>query len=697
MNTSGVCGASGSFLLFGGFAGVMWVFLRAVSLHLQICWQAVVGRNFMLVSQAAGWGLPIIALIVALLFSGVSFRFGATCHINHENSLATFWIPLLVFAGLTVIIQFATFGYCIKVYLASLADNSASTEGSSLPQYAPSARTMTPRQAYRRVRRVIALQWRGITIVLIIICDVIFFSVIFVFQDVTVQAVREDKSIAQPWIICLATNNGDKNKCLHLAKSMVVNEATITAVLILLAINGIWLLFLLGRWSMVTGWVDLFRSFRGDSKKEFVSVDARQDVKKDTLICFLLLGGYVHYLWRAEATINVPWVPDPASRLFAQTPLAPLPVDADITTYQLPLRTKGRNVVDRTGRRFKLLSVNWYGASDELFVPGGLDVRHRRDIAATIRALGFNSVRMPYADEIVVANPVIDSRLLAANPDLQARQGIRALDVLEAVTNALTDAGLAVILNNHITHATWCCGADPCDAAWSNDHLGPLCRVRQSEEDWIRNWETVMLRFVGNPLVIGADLRNEVRGLWGTMPWSTWAAAAERAGNRLLKMNPNWLIIVGGTESGNDLRGVASRPVVLSVPDRVVYSAHVYAWSGWGSLEGRFSKRGYASFVHTMRENWAYLVEGDRAPVWVGEFGAPAKPSMGDANYWQNLLRYLKVIDADFGYWAINPRKPKNNTKETYALVEDDWVTPVLDYRMKDMSEIMNAGEPETE
>ncbi|CRK32002.1 hypothetical protein BN1708_005639, partial [Verticillium longisporum] len=406
-------------------------------------------------------------------------------------------------------------------------------------------------------------------------------------------------------------------------------------------------------------------------------------------ISLLLIGAYIHYLWRAETTINVPWVPDPASRLFAEVPLTPLPAKDDITTYQLPLATRGRNIVDAKGRRFKLLSVNWYGASDELFVPGGLDIRHRRDIAATIRALGFNSVRLPYADEIVTANPVVDARVVAANPDLA---GKRALDVFEAVTTALTDVGLAVVVNNHITHATWCCGADPCDAGWANDHLGPLCRVRQTEEGWIRNWEAVMARFVANPLVIGADLRNEVRGVWGTMPWSKWAAAAERAGNRLLKMNPDWLIVVGGTESGNDLRGVAERPVRLDVPDRVVYSAHVYAWSGWGSLEGRFAKRGYASFVHAMRENWGYLVEGDRAPVWVGEFGAPRDPSMGDANYWQNLVRYLKVVDADFGYWAINPRKPKANTTETYALVEDDWKTPVLDYRMKDMAEMMKQG-----
>ncbi|KAG7132291.1 Endoglucanase like protein [Verticillium longisporum] len=393
------------------------------------------------------------------------------------------------------------------------------------------------------------------------------------------------------------------------------------------------------------------------------------------VMSLLLIGAYIHHLWRAETTINVPWVPDPASRLFAEVPLTPLPAKDDITTYQLPLATRGRNIVDTEGRRFKLLSVNWYGASDELFVPGGLDIRHRRDIAATIRALGFNSVRLPYADEIVTANPVVDARVVAANPDLADK---RALDVLEAVTTALTDAGLAVVVNNHITHATWCCGADPCDAGWANDHLGPLCRVRQTEEGWIRNWEAVMARFVDNPLVIGADLRNEVRGVWGTMPWS--------------RMNPDWLIVVGGTESGNDLRGVAERPVRLDVPGRVVYSAHVYAWSGWGSLEGRFAKRGYASFVHAMRENWGYLVEGDRAPVWVGEFGAPRDPSMGDANYWQNLVRYLKVVDADFGYWAINPRKPKANTTETYALVEDDWKTPLLDYRMKDMAEMMKQG-----
>ncbi|KAK9770630.1 hypothetical protein SCAR479_12706 [Seiridium cardinale] len=407
------------------------------------------------------------------------------------------------------------------------------------------------------------------------------------------------------------------------------------------------------------------------------------------LVSLLVLGGYFHYLWKAEGALNTPWVPDPGARLFAQRALPPPIAENSISTYALPLSTQGRDVVDTHGRRFKLASVNWYGASDELLIPGGLDVQHRSVIAQTIRRLGFNSVRLPYSDEMVMLNPHVLPHVLTANPDLV---GLRALDVLEACITALTDEGIAVIVNNHITTATWCCGADPCDAGWANDHLGPICKISQSEEEWIQHWETVMERFVDNPFVIGADLRNEVRGVWGTMPWDKWATAAEKCGNRLLNMNRDWLMIVGGTESGNDLTGVARRPVKLDVANRVVYSAHVYAWSGWGSSEGRYSKRSYASFIRAMRRNWGYIVEGDTAPVWVGEFGAPHQPSQGDANYWGNLLRYLKSIDADFGYWAVNPRKPKDNALETYSLVQDDWTTPILDYRMRDMTELIAGG-----
>ena len=183
------------------------------------------------------------------------------------------------------------------------------------------------------------------------------------------------------------------------------------------------------------------------------------------------------------------------------------PPDDGRELFRPPLRTEGRHVVDALGKRFKLASVNWYGASDEHYIPGGLDVRHRSQIARMIRQMGFNSVRLPYSDELVLTNPQIPATRLSANEDLVGRS---ALQVFEAVVNALTDAGLAVIINNHITQSTWCCGANPCDAAWYNDYLGSVCRVWQSEEQWMENWQTVMAPFVNNSRVIGADLRNEV-------------------------------------------------------------------------------------------------------------------------------------------------------------------------------------------
>jgi endoglucanase len=386
---------------------------------------------------------------------------------------------------------------------------------------------------------------------------------------------------------------------------------------------------------------------------------------------------YLLRRWEGDEIVDT-FVPPPATTHF--------PDYIKTKTYFPPFHTQGRNIIDAEDQVVKLASVNWYGASDELFIPGGLDVQHRDDIVKAIRRMGFNSVRLPYSDEMVVSNPLIPSDLLVANQDLI---GLDALAIYAAVVTSLTDAGIFVIPNNHITHATWCCGINPCDSGWRNDYLGPVCRVAQTEEQWANNWVTVMAPYVENPWVIGADLRNEPRGVWGTMRWATWAAAAEYAGNRLLQLNKDWLIIVEGTSSSNDLASVATRPVILEIPSRVVYSSHVYSWSGWGSLGGMYGKRTYESFVESMQENWAYLLDEELAPVWVGEFGAPHQMSKNDKNYWDHLLKFLKSVDADFAYWAINPRKPHDNEEETYGLLEDDWKTPIWDYRTKDIVELI--------
>ncbi|EAQ93628.1 hypothetical protein CHGG_01863 [Chaetomium globosum CBS 148.51] len=343
------------------------------------------------------------------------------------------------------------------------------------------------------------------------------------------------------------------------------------------------------------------------------------------------LGALLVYLYRAESRLRLPWVPDAEARLFAQRPLPPPLDDTFLSSpnYTLPLRTRGRDVIDARGRRFKLASVNWYGASDELFVPGGLDVKHRDEIARMVRVLGFNSVRLPYADELVLRNPVVAPHLLAANPDLVGR---RAMDVLEAVVDALTRAGIAVIVNNHITSATWCCGADPCDAGWANDHLpSMMCRVRQTEEEWIEHWEEVMRRFVGNPL--GGGRRPSQRGARRvvTMKCEPLATAVERAGIRLLKMTPDWLIIVRRNRVAErpHRRGGAGPSCSTCRTASSTRPTSICGAAGAASAAVTPSAH-YPSFVQSMQQEIGPTCSrGDIAPVWVGKFGAPPKPRPG--------------------------------------------------------------------
>ncbi|KAK4504908.1 hypothetical protein PRZ48_002871 [Zasmidium cellare] len=381
-------------------------------------------------------------------------------------------------------------------------------------------------------------------------------------------------------------------------------------------------------------------------------------------------------------------------------------ITEDKLDWAPPLRTAGRHIVDANGERVKLASINWYGASDIFFVPGGLDFRHRDEIAATIKRMGFNSVRFPYSDQMVIENPIVPPEVISANLDLldgyelnhdslkrsDELQGPRALDVFNACVKSMTDIGLAVIPNNHITNAHWCDGKNLCDSSWKNDHYGPICKIKQTTETWIDHWKIIMEPFIDNPLVIGADLRNEPRGLWGTMTWNMWATAAEKASEALLAMQPNWLMFVEGISSANDCSGARTRPVKLSVPDRVVYSSHVYAWSGWSTLVP-YGKRPYPSFALDMDKNWAFLLRGNTAPVWVGEFGAPHGASDSDHHYWDNLMKILEETDADWGYWALNPRKPEGYDNETYGLLRDDWETVVEDYRFADLTSIMKPRE----
>ena len=96
----------------------------------------------------------------------------------------------MALAGAAGVLQLMTLVYCANVYLKNMWSDSpteSSTNGSvsghGLPSYQASVRTQTARAVYRRLKKVLWLQWRGICIVTIILVDVVFFTIVFVKLD----------------------------------------------------------------------------------------------------------------------------------------------------------------------------------------------------------------------------------------------------------------------------------------------------------------------------------------------------------------------------------------------------------------------------------------------------------------------------------------------------------------------------------
>jgi hypothetical protein len=135
---------------------------------------------------------------------------------------------------------------------------------------------VSAKAAYRRVRKVIVLQWRGIMVVVILITTATYFAVVFLQLDNASVSTQRDPTLVLPWATCLFLNGGDKNKCLDQVSAIILGEPSVATCLYLIAFLGVWCVLFLGRWSMVGAWWDLICSpFRSDSDN-WVSADARR-------------------------------------------------------------------------------------------------------------------------------------------------------------------------------------------------------------------------------------------------------------------------------------------------------------------------------------------------------------------------------------------------------------------------------------
>ena len=330
-----------------------------------------------------------------------------------------------------------------------------------------------------------------------------------------------------------------------------------------------------------------------------------------------------------------------------------------------PLHTSGHQMLDSAGHVVRLTSVNWYGFDEKEFIAGGLDHAPLETIVAQIRAIGVNSVRLPWANETLERNPLVADYAVKANPEFR---GKHALDVLDAIIAALARAHIMVILDNHMSQADWCCSETDGNGLWYN--------AEYSEEKWLADWQTIVRRYKNQPWVVGVDLRNELRNgaRWGgNDPRLDWHAAAERGGNAVLGVNPNLLVMVESPQYATDFTSFAKLPVRLKISNRVVYSPHAYA-------PGKQAFQSYAEMKKTYDARVGYLLRAEPGvPLWVGEFGTCQTLECGDHGQWFRwFVQYMRENDLSWSYWPLNGtqssgRSRKYDAVETYGLLTPDY------------------------
>jgi endoglucanase len=335
------------------------------------------------------------------------------------------------------------------------------------------------------------------------------------------------------------------------------------------------------------------------------------------------------------------------------------------------LHTSGSQIVDDAGKPVRLTGLNWFGGETSNQTFHGLWSRGYRSVIDQVVGLGYNTLRVPYSNDILRPGAAVNSIDYTKNADLKGRS---PLQVMDTVIKYAGSKGMRVILDRHRPDA------NAQSALWYTSGT--------PESTWIADWKSLAARYKGNSTVIGADLHNEPHNdkgstgsCWGCGDAKRdWRLAAERAGKAIQGVNPDWLIIVEGVDSvpgvqvdgwwGGNLSGAAKYPVRLSVPNKLVYSAHDYANSVFHQKwfdDPTFPKNLPAHW----EKQWGYLIKKKTAPVLLGEFGSTlADPQ--DTVWLKALMAYLGkgATGSSFTYWALNP-----NSGDTGGILNDDWTT----------------------
>jgi endoglucanase len=386
--------------------------------------------------------------------------------------------------------------------------------------------------------------------------------------------------------------------------------------------------------------------------------------------------------------------------------LLPTLLLAGVTVAQLePLHTSSRWIMDSANKRFKLRCINWAGHM-EANIPEGLSHASADSIARLISDSGFNCVRLTFSIDLALNQDakVADSfGTLAerAGADAAAVSGlwdkvkekngwIEDKTVSEAfgtVIDALGALGVRVILDNHVSHASWCCNLSDGNGWWDKAPGYNDANSRYFKTDEWSAGLAAMAKFAAqHPAVAGIGLRNEIRETPLIQSRDAWYTYIAQGADAVHGANPDLLIVMGGTLSSTDASFLRGKPLDRSGwGDKVVWEWHQYTVSPpWIASFGSCAiwKQAVGGFT-------GFLLQQDQAytgPLWLSEFGfgmaggPPEQSGLPDKdqyNYLKCVVEYQESNDGDWALWALQGnyyvRDGEVDKDEPWGLVNSDW------------------------
>ena len=404
-----------------------------------------------------------------------------------------------------------------------------------------------------------------------------------------------------------------------------------------------------------------------------------------------------------------------------------------------PLSAVGNQFVDAMNNKVRLRGFNWYGCEGTNILPHGLYTKGvgYKDILNFMAELGFNFLRLPFADEMLtstltfgtVGGPqFID---VTANPDLIGKTPLQAIDIILAYAYTV---GIRVLLDQHRISINPIIAGDSGYGTdgWPAANPAPATPTAYTVPGgtytlgaWQALWGAVATHFTAGQYAIGGACYGVIMGFDPhnepfNLKWSVWKVMVQDLCAIVHAIAPQWMVLVEGvwkSEDGTDLywfggylKEVATSPIVIARQNKVAYEAHDYntdvSQQPWlQSVTPLHTVTNWPNNLEAIFDQyWGFIYKQDIAPLLIGEFGGRlgfdgsgnADPTQTNGpvgvQWFQKLVQYMDCIRNDgtnmflqagdrgisFSIFAINPESifTTGGTQQGIGgLLCDDYIT----------------------